>query len=219
MGVPVGESAGVESVPATLALRPALLLALCAGALLPFALAPFDLAPLAPLSFALVLAALRGRSVREALLVGWVLGLGRYGVGVSWVYVSIHEHGNASVLLAGLLVALFVAFMALFPALAAAAFAALRARTAAGAVLAFTGCQLGLEWLLTWFLTGFPWLFAGHTQLHWPLAGWAPVLGALGVTLFTVLTGGALWALWHDRGRSAGVRVLAAAALLVWLAG
>ncbi len=212
-------TASAASPPAPLPLRRALPLALAAGALLPFGLAPFELAPLAVLSFALALAVLHGRDARSALLVGWVLGLGRYGVGVSWIYVSIHEHGNASVLLAGLLVALFVAFMAVFPALAAMAFGALRTRSAASAACAFTACQLLLEWVLTWFLTGFPWLFAGYSQLGWPLSGWAPVTGVLGVSLFTVLSGAALWALWVARGRGTAVRALLAAVLLAWLAG
>lgn len=206
-------------MPGVLTTRVALPLALLAGALLPFALAPFEYAPLGPLSFALALAALWGRSAREALLVGYVLGLGRYGVGVSWVYVSIHEHGQAAVPLAVTLVALFVAFMAVFPALAAAVFGALRVRSASVAVLAFCACQLGLEWLLTWFLTGFPWLYAGYTQLHWPLAGWAPVLGVLGVSLFTVLSGAVLWALWQTRGRSRAMQALVAVTILAWLAG
>ena len=202
-----------------LPLRWSMLLGFLAGALLPLALAPFHLAPLGVLSFTLVLAALWGRTVREALLVGWIVGLGRYGVGVSWIYVSIHEHGGASVLLAGAMVALFVAFMAVFPALFAAGFAALRPRTLLVAVAAFTATQLGLEWILTWFMTGFPWLLAGYTQMDWPLAGWAPVLGVLGVSLLTVASGCVLWALWATRGAGRGIRALAVGVLLAWLAG
>jgi apolipoprotein N-acyltransferase len=45
------------------------------------------------------------------------------------------------------------------------------------------------------------------------------VLGVLGVSLLTVLTGAALWALWVVRGRGAPVRVLAAALGVAWFAG
>ncbi len=51
----------------------------------------------------------------RAALLGWAFGVGKYGVGASWIYVSIHDYGPAPVWLAGSLVALFVVAMAWFP--------------------------------------------------------------------------------------------------------
>ena len=120
-------------------------------------------------------------------LVGLDFGLGKYGVGVSWVYVSIHQYGGASPVLAGLLVAAFVAFMALFCLPIGWFFGALkrsRERLGRGLLgIGFIVSWLLMEWLLTWFLTGFPWLFAGHAMLGTPLQGFAPVFGVLGVSL------------------------------------
>ena len=150
-------------------MRNAVPLALLSGALLPLGLAPFDWAPLCVLAFTGMLAALWGQSPRAALLIGWCVGLGRYGVGASWVYVSIHEHGGASVLLAGLMVALFVAFLALLPALAACAWSALRPNTPGRAVAALVATHVLLEF--PDLVSRLSWLFAGYSQLATPLAG------------------------------------------------
>ena len=66
------------------------ILALSAGAGIPLSLAPINLWPLGIFSIAAWFFLLT--KVREQeLLVGWLFGLGKFGVGVSWVYVSIHE--------------------------------------------------------------------------------------------------------------------------------
>lgn len=56
----------------------------------------------------------KASSVSRAFLYGWLFGVGKYGVGVSWVYVSIREYGGASPELSALLVILFVMGLALF---------------------------------------------------------------------------------------------------------
>ena len=95
------------------------LLALAAGAALPLAFAPFSIAPLAILLPALFLALLPERRPRRALGLGYLFGLGCFGVGVSWVHISIHVFGGTPLVAAILVAALLVAFLALFPALAA----------------------------------------------------------------------------------------------------
>ena len=66
---------------------------LAAGALLPFGLAPYDLWPLTLVSAAglyWVLTRDGARPLRD----GWLFGVGKYGLGASWIYVSIHEYGG-----------------------------------------------------------------------------------------------------------------------------
>ena len=157
-----------------------------AGAALPLALAPFHIWPLMLASAAALFALLRlvQRPI-QALWLGWLFGVGKYGVGASWIYVSIHVYGAAPPPLAAGLVALFVAGLAVFPALMALAHHALRRRGAAAAVQ-FALLWTATEWVLTWFLSGFPWLFAGDAFLATPLAGWAPVGGVLLVSLLAV---------------------------------
>lgn len=161
-------------------------IALAAGAALPLALAPFHVWPLMLASAAALFAVLRqAQRPTQALWLGWLFGVGKYGVGASWIYVSINVYGAAPPPLAAGLVALFVAGLALFPALMALAHHALRRQGAAAAVQ-FALLWAATEWVLTWLLSGFPWLFAGDAFLATPLAGWAPVGGVLLVSLLAV---------------------------------
>ena len=166
-----------------------LLLGFIAGAIYPLAFAPFHFWPL---TFASVAALfwLLSRAQVWMPLIAWVFGLGKYAVGVSWIYVSIHEYGGASPLLAGFMVAVFVAFMALFCLPIGWFLGNLKAsnHNISNSALAtgFVATWVLMEWMLTWFLTGFPWLFAGYSMLGTPLQGYAPVIGTLGVSLVVV---------------------------------
>ena len=168
------------------------LAALVAGGLLPLALAPFGLWPLLLVSAGALFWLLGNvRTLGRAFRLGWFYGVGKYGVGASWVYVSIHTYGETSAWLAVLLVACFVAGMAVFNGLMGSVFhalARLRENDATGAALMFAVVWTVMEWLLTWFLSGFPWLFAGYAFLDTPLAGLAPVGGVLLVSLAAVAT-------------------------------
>ncbi|HEX7038037.1 MAG TPA: apolipoprotein N-acyltransferase [Pseudomonadales bacterium] len=166
------------------------LLALAFGALLPLSLAPFGYWPLGLVSLAGWFALLRRPGANGALL-GWLYGVGKYGVGASWVYVSIHVYGNAAPPLAAFLVVLFVAGLALFPLVNGWLFARLRGGGAMMDALTFAALFSGFEWLLTWALTGFPWLYVGYAHLETPLAGLAPIGGVLLVG-FAVALGAAL---------------------------
>lgn len=187
----------------------AALLALGAGAAFPLGLAPFDWWPATPAA-AGVLFWLLCRADARPLLTGWLFGAGKYGVGASWIYVSIHVYGDASPVLAGFLVAVFVAGMALFHAGVAWAFVRFRPPGPVAAAVAFAAVWVLTEWLLTWFLTGFPWLFAGYAMLDTPLEALAPLGGVLLVGFGAVLTAACL-----VQWRSRAALVVAA---LPWLA-
>lgn len=165
-----------------------LLLALGCGALLPLALAPFDWWPLGILSIGGWFWLLDGRRPGFAAALGYAYGIGKFGLGVSWVYVSIRLYGNASLPLAGFLVALFVAGLALFPLLQAWIYRKI-ASNRAGLLNAwlFAALWVAFEWLLSWFLTGFPWLYPGYGHLQTPLANLIPLggvsLASLGVAM------------------------------------
>ena len=192
-------------------------LAMAAGAIYPLSFAPFQWFPLLFVSVACFWWLLNRASSHWALL-AWIFGLGKYGVGVSWVYVSIHQYGGASPALAGCLVAAFVAFMALFCLPIGWFVGALkRSSESLGRGLlgiGFIASWLLMEWLLTWFLTGFPWLFAGHAMLGTPLQGFAPVFGVLGVSLLAVL-GSLLLQTMVDKTQIARHRGYAVAVLLI----
>ena len=200
---------------------PGNLLAVVAGALTTFALAPFDIWPLALVALAMFYLGLRDLSPRQALGRGWCFGFGLFGAGTSWIYVSIHNFGGASVLLAGFLMLLFIACIAWFFALPAWLWARWIRRNEAplADALAFAALWLAQEAFRGWFLTGFPWLYSGYSQLDGPLAGLAPVGGMWLVSFTLALTAALLCNLSRLRARKS---FLAAGVVLLlgpWIVG
>ena len=197
------------------------LAAVVAGAVLPLALAPFGLVPLMLVSAgALFWILCRTVTHGGAFWLGWWFGVGKYGVGASWIYVSIHVFGAAPPPLAVALVALFVAGMALFTGLLGLLFHGLSAGSRRGGgiadALVFAALWTALEWALTWFLTGFPWLFAGYAFIDTPLVGLAPVTGVLGMSFVAVFTAACLVIVpLQDSARTRALVLIAPAALWV----
>jgi apolipoprotein N-acyltransferase len=200
---------------------PGNLIALLAGAITPLALAPYDLWPLALLSIALFYLGLRDLSPRQAALRGWCYGFGLFAAGTSWVYVSIHDYGAASPPLAAFLTLLFVAGLGLLFALCAWTWTRWLRRVEAplADALAFAALWLAQEAFRSWFLTGFPWLYAGYSQLDGPLAGLAPVGGVWLISLVLALSAALLVNLAQLRTRKAFLATGILLLLAPWIAG
>ena len=172
------------------------LAALFSGLIFPFAIAPFFLWPIVIVSLMGLLYSLQNSSIKEAVFRTWLFGFAKFSVGVSWIYVSMHDHGGTPALLAILMVGLFAAFLATFPALFMYFFQRFYNQSHTPAmitILAFSSLWFLYEWFRSWILTGFPWLFAGDAQLHTWLNGWAPILSVYGLSFLTALTAGAIY--------------------------
>ncbi len=168
-------------------------LAFSAGAVLPLAFAPFNFSPLAMLALALLFFLWRSVTPGRAAWRGWLFGLGQFGVGVNWVYISIHTFGHAPAVLTATLTLAFIAFLALYPALLGALTVRLfSSHDEWRALLVWPAGWALLEWLRGWFLTGFPWLSLGYSQTDTPLAGYAPLLGVFGVSWLVAVAAGAI---------------------------
>ncbi|AHL76998.1 acyltransferase [Stutzerimonas stutzeri] len=173
---------------------PGNLLTLAAGALTTLSLAPFDIWPLALLSIGLIYLGLRELTPKQAAGRGWCYGFGLFASGVSWVYVSIHDFGAAPPILAGALTLGFTAGLALFFALLGWLWSRWLKPTGGApfrAALVFAALWLALDALRGWVLTGFPWLYAGYSQLEGPLAGLAPI-GGVWLLSFAIVLSAAL---------------------------
>jgi len=182
---------------------------LVAGLIFTLALAPFDLKVASLLSIALFYLALEGQTAKRGAALGWIYGVGFFGAGVSWVYVSINVYGNASAPLAVLLTFIFCGGLALLPAAQAALFCRFQPDNALARIFTFAGLWVLFEWVRTWLLTGFPWLFAGYASIDTPIAGWAPVVGVFGVSLLIALTAAGLAEVLRLREPRAAVSWLA----------
>ena len=191
---------------------------LAAGAALPLAFAPFGLMPVAFASLAVLFLAWRGcRTPRRAFLLGWLFGIGSFGVGVSWVYESF-AFANVAGPLAFVLTVGLVAGLALYPAVLGWVVGRIAPGGDAARLLAVYPAAWTLwEWLRGWAFTGFPWLQVGYAQVDGLASGWLPVLGVHGVGALVAYVAGALaFVLVRRDGRA--VALLGAAAAL-WGAG
>ena len=173
--------------------RGAVPVALAAGAVAVAGFSPAGWSVLEPLALGLLFYLwLRTDSPRRAALLGFAFGLGHFGVGVSWIYVSLHDFGAMPAPLAVIATALYCAYLALFPALVGSLQVRLGAGPAVRLLLLVPALWTLAEWLRGWLLTGFPWLAAGYSQIDTPLAGFAPLLGVYGVSFILVLLAGLL---------------------------
>lgn len=161
------------------------------GGLFTLGLAPFFYWPVTLVSLVVLYHALHTcSSDRQSFFRTWLFSFAQFLTGVSWIYVSMHDHGGTPVWLAVPAVAAFAAFLALIPAATIASVWALQRRWLSQSIawLTFSGAWFLCEWVRSWLLTGFPWLFAGDAHIHSPLAGWAPILGSYGSSFICALT-------------------------------
>ncbi len=174
-------------------------LALLAGASCVAGFAPVDYYPVPVLALSLLFVFWsQARSPREAAGLGYSFGMGLFGAGVSWIYVALHDYGDMNFWLAGLATLIFSSFLSLFTALAGY----LQARTGKGTLriaLAMPAAWVLLEWVRGTIFTGFPWLTLGYAQINSALAGYAPILGAYGVSLVAAICAGLIALSWRER--------------------
>lgn len=176
-------------------------LALLAGASMPLAFAPFSLYPMAIISPALLLFSLfRPLSTKRAAWRGVLFGIGMFGCGTSWVYVSFSQFGGMPALGAAAVTATFVLIMSSYIGMFAWFLTKYRARAQGLSLwLLMPSLWTVLEALRSWFLSGFPWLSLGYSQIDSPLNGYAPVFGVFGVSWVVMLSAGGLVSLIQKR--------------------
>lgn len=158
------------------------------GAFTTLGFAPFYGWPVPLLSIAFLHLLQADRTPHQSAVVGYTFGLGLFGSGVSWVYISLHTFGGMPAIMAGFATLMFCAFLALFPAVALW----LTTKTDPArkhAWLVLPAAWLITEWTRGWLFTGFPWLSLGyaHTPSS-PLIGWAPLCGIYGVGALSVMS-------------------------------
>lgn len=145
-----------------------------------------------------------------------------FGVGLSWLYISMHDVGGMPAPMAILAVVLFAAYLSLYPVVATwAAWRWGASNSAPLLALRLAGAWTLAEIARGWVLTGFPWLAIGYGQLDGPLDGLAPLGGVYAIGGLTVavasLLASALMGDPTQRGHSARIACLLAALLLALL--
>lgn len=160
---------------------------------------------------------LAGRKKKDGLLSGFVFGLSWFGFSLHWVFWSMYVYGGVPAVLSVFFTFLFCLLLSLFPALAALVCGFFSSKTAKG--LSFCALCVLSEWLRGRVLTGFPWASPGYAFLDSPFAGYAPVLGDLGVFFSVLLFLLCLFAAWSVRGNKRRSFAFTAFAALIVLGG
>lgn len=158
-----------------------------AGLLVPCGFAPIHMPGLAILGVALLFAQLNQQTDKKSFATGFAFGLGFFGLGVSWIYVSIHQYGHLNFILSGLITLLFIAYLALFPAFVAMLYKILAIKSLLFNCFLFSALWCLSEYLRATFLSGFPWLLLGVGQFDTPLKYLLPIVGVFGVSFITCL--------------------------------
>jgi len=168
------------------------ILSLLCGALLAFSFAPYDFPWLQfPLISFIFIACLK-QTASVAFRRGFLFGLGWFAHGIYWLFYSLYFHGGMPAPVAVVTIILLSMYMALFPALAF--YLSNRffktASTAIILLLVYPISWMLFDWLRGYFLTGFPWVQIGIAHIDTYLAGYAPIIGGLGVGLAVTIIGG-----------------------------
>lgn len=163
--------------------------------------APFYLYPISIIALSILLFSWqRCETTKQAAFTGFMYGLGLFGTGTYWIYISLHTYGNMPTIMAGLSTFTLAAFLSLFT----AAVGALSKRISnhkKHVFLIAAAVLWGLaDWVRSWIFTGFPWLTMGYSQLpHSPISGYIPLFGVYAASVITVLIAGLISSLFNKQ--------------------
>lgn len=169
----------------SMSLSKALLVGFALGAMQVFAFAPFYFWPLALLSLTGLFALTIKQRAKEAFWTGLFYGYGLYGIGVSWVYVSLSTYGGMPFWMGSIAVLGFSGLLALF--IAVASYIVVKFFPVHLRLIVWPMVWLIFEWMKSWVLTGFPWLDVGYSQTPSWLFAWAPIGGIYLVSLVVLV--------------------------------
>ncbi len=157
------------------------------GFLLVFAYAPFSYWCLALVLPSIALYQIRHATPKNAAKKLCLFAFGWFSSGISWVHVSIDQHGGLPLTISLLLMLALCAYLALFSGLAGYLTARITKNKRVN-LWFLPSVWLFCEYLRSVVLTGFPWLSLGYSQIDGPLSVYAPVIGEVGITAIVLLT-------------------------------
>jgi len=176
------------------------------GSLLPLSMAPFNywilgIISVGGFSFLILKNSAEELSFKLIFFRSFSYAVGLYAVGVSWIFVSIHRYGQASIELSTILVVLFIIFLSILFALPFTVISKLNHLQVPSKSIYKIYCSAFFflfifpslwvigEWFRGWVFSGFPWLFIGYPHSDTWLSGWAPVTGVLGISWIIAFCG------------------------------
>lgn len=143
---------------------------------------PFGIYPLIFITLSALFFIWRSSRAGSCATTGFLFGLGLYIPGVSWLFISVHEFGEAPMLFAAAVVVALAAVLSCGLALVGALQSLFKVSPAVRLLTVMPAVWVLFEWVRSWLFSGFPWLYVGYSQTDSYLVGWASVFGVLGVS-------------------------------------
>jgi len=186
------------------------------GALSALAFAPADVWPIMLFAFAFLFSILkRAANLKQALLLGWLFGLGQFIVGLNWIATAFTYQSAMPAWLGWVAVVLLSLYLAVYPALAAGVAWRIGKGHPLALVVTLAGAWAITEWLRAGLFTGFAWNPVGVILVPTPLRELSAALGTYGLSALVILISAAVWLESYKRWLA--VAIIAGATILLWL--
>ena len=198
------------------------ILSLLAGGVSTLAFAPFNVSVLVFITLALAFYLWHKLALKQAVFSAWLFTLGLQCTGVSWIFHSVHTHGDAPAVFAILLVFLLSCYLSLYPALAVYIVNRfLPDNFKLRFLLFYPASWLVFEWLQGYVMTGFSWMQIGYTQIDLPLSGFAPIFGNHAISGMVAFCAGAIVLLvaYRQQMNNRQIAALIVSLIALWLSG
>ncbi|URJ27884.1 apolipoprotein N-acyltransferase [Candidatus Blochmannia vicinus (nom. nud.)] len=149
---------------------------------------PYNFWPASIISLTVLLKIVLDSTWKQGIWYAFFWGIGFFGSGLQWIYISIDQFGNMCSCVNIALIVCFVLYLTLFPILFSVLLTAIRLNTTIWhAVGVAPVLWLSIEYIRGHVFTGFPWLQFGYSQIDGPFKGIAPIFGVEGITFILVL--------------------------------
>lgn len=162
------------------------------GAIGILSFSPYDFWPAAYLSISgLLFLNMHHFNTYKYFLIGYFWGLGFFGFGINWIYISIYNFSNVSYFISTILILILILYLSFYPAL----FTFFQYYISSKNNFIRLVITSPVIWHVVEFLrgkifTGFPWLQLGYTQIDGPLKGFAPLFGVEFITFLLIFISG-----------------------------
>lgn len=161
------------------------------GGSLALAFAPFNIIWFALLSPIFLFFLVQKHTPRMAAILGFVFGIVFFGVGASWIFVSIYEFGGTAWPIAALITFLFVGLLASTVSLMVFILQYFfYPNTYQKLLLVYPALWSLVEFLRSWIFSGFPWLLLGQSVPNTFFFGLAPIFGVYATGMLLIIIGG-----------------------------
>lgn len=165
------------------------ILSFLAGIFFATGFAPIDWVGMSLLGIAIIYFVLNNLKCSKAgAYSGLWFGIGKYGLGVSWVFNSIYSFSEVHWVFCLLITFLFICVLSLYEMLFFCVFLRLRKQSNLFNCLLFAALFTLCELVRAKLFGGFPWLLEGHALINTPIRIFGPLIGSDGMSFIGYLS-------------------------------